>query len=392
MMVLDKKTTKSNMFTYTLGAGPLLENHDYKNTKTINDREYLDVGKALNTKIDVKVGSIIRVKIDEVKKDKKGGYKLFSAKVIEIPEVELPDKLVTLELLSQDTRKSLNYDVKALEKGYRISDNIHGETTVLMKSDLDGFTFYGFEENNLMAKNALLDLDVWKTEIEDMLKREKGEFRVSIKNFLLEQGRSSFKEIEDFVLRNEMKLYNNLFNNNAKKFKDWLRNLENITYDAKEDVFFAEEDILEKEYKTPEKYREGEFKLYLKDNDNLSLLFNLDKETIGWEIGIDSEDDIYNLFGKSAKFPAQIEERIREGKLIDSGKVELGVQRDGYHEYILEGNKFDTKFHVRVIPVDKKDMWLAWTGVETKPVDSRTDEGVWNIADDKYSELKIRKD
>ena len=184
MMVLDKKTTKSNMFTYTLGAGPLLENHDYKNTKTINDREYLDVGKALNTKIDVKVGSIIRVKIDEVKKDKKGGYKLFSAKVIEIPEVELPDKLVTLELLSQDTRKSLNYDVKALEKGYRISDNIHGETTVLMKSDLDGFTFYGFEENNLMAKNALLDLDVWKTEIEDMLKREKGEFRVSIKNFL----------------------------------------------------------------------------------------------------------------------------------------------------------------------------------------------------------------
>ena len=37
-------------------------------------------------------------------------------------------------------------------------------------------------------------------------------------------------------------------------------------------------------------------------------------------------------------------------------------------------------------------MWLAWTGVETKPVDSRTDEGVWNIADDKYSELKIRKD
>ena len=90
LIVLDKKETKSNMFTYTLGAGPLTDDDDFKNTKVIDDREYLNVGKALNTKVDVKVGSIIRVKIDEVKKDKEGGYKLFSAKVIEIPEVELP--------------------------------------------------------------------------------------------------------------------------------------------------------------------------------------------------------------------------------------------------------------------------------------------------------------
>ena len=35
-------------------------------------------------------------------------------------------------------------------------------------------------------------------------------------------------------------------------------------------------------------------------------------------------------------------------------------------------------------------MWLAWTGIETKPVDSDSDEGIWNIKDDKYSKLIIR--
>ena len=149
--------------------------------------------------------------------------------------------------------------------------------------------------------------------------------------------------------------------------------------------------LLKAEYKTPKEYRKGEFKIYYKDNGNLSVLFKLDDETLGWEIGIDNEDDIYNLFGKSAKFPAQIEKRISKGKLIDSGNVELGVQRHGYHEYILEGNKFDTKFHVRVIPVKDEELWLAWTGVEEKPVDPDSDDGIWNISEDKNAKLKIRK-
>ena len=54
---------------------------------------------------------------DEVKKNDEG-YTLFSAKVIEIPEVELPEKLITLDLLSQDTKKSINYDIEALEKDF----------------------------------------------------------------------------------------------------------------------------------------------------------------------------------------------------------------------------------------------------------------------------------
>ena len=49
----------------------------------------MNVGKATNTQIDVDVGDIIRVKVDEVKKNG-DRYTLFSAKPIEIPEVERP--------------------------------------------------------------------------------------------------------------------------------------------------------------------------------------------------------------------------------------------------------------------------------------------------------------
>ena len=391
LMVLDKKTTKSNLFSYTLGAGPLTDEDDFKNIKEVDDRKYLDVGKSLNTKIDVDVGKIIRVKIDEVKKDKEGGYKVLSAKVIEIPEVELPEKLITLDFLAQDTKKSLNYDIKALEKGYAITDTIHGEATLIFKSDLDGFTFYGFEENNLMAKNALLDIDIWKEQMEDMLKTQKSKFRVAIKNFLMEDKDGvSYSKIEEFVSQKHLKEFNNIFGSKSKKLKDWLKQLEDITYDKTKDKFYAEYDMIEK-YETPKEYREGEFKIYHKENENLSIMFKLDEELIGWEIDIKKEDDIFALFGKSGKFPAQVETKFRKGKLIDSGKVKLGVQRHGYHEYFLEGNKFETKFHVRVIPVKGKDMWLAWTGVETKPVDPESDDGVWDIREDKKSKLVLKE-
>ena len=387
LIVLDK-TAKSDKSIYTLGAGPITET-EFKNVKTIDDRVYLDVGKTSPTSINVDIGEIIRVKIDSVKADKKNGYKIISAKAIEIPEVELPEKLITLEFLTKDTKKSLNYDIKALEKGYSLTDTIHGDATVILKSNLDGFSFYGFEENNLMAKNAILDIDIWKEQIEDMLKTQKAKFRIAVKNFLMKENEGvSYSKIEEFVSKNHLKELNNLFDNKSKKLKDWLKQLEDITYNREEDKFYAESDMIEK-YETPEQYRKGEFKVYHKEDGNLSIMFKLDEELIGWEIDIEEEDDIFSLFGKSGKFPAQVENKFRKGKLIDSGEVKLGVQKNGYHEYFLEGNKFETKFHVRVIPVKGESKWLAWTGVETKPVDPDTDKGVWDIKEDKYSGLEF---
>ena len=81
------------------------------------------VGKALNTKISADLGSIVRVKIDQVKKEGER-YIVHSAKVIEVPEAMHPDKLITLEMLSNDEKKSLNYNVEALKKGLKITDHL----------------------------------------------------------------------------------------------------------------------------------------------------------------------------------------------------------------------------------------------------------------------------
>ena len=45
--------------------------------------------------------------------------------------------------------------------------------------------------------------------------------------------------------------------------------------------------------------------------------------------------------------------------------------------------------HFRVIPVDGKDMWLAWTGYKQEPADTEGDDGLWNINEDKYKKLLI---
>ena len=55
----------------------------------------------------------------------------------------------------------------------------------------------------------------------------------------------------------------------------------------------------------------------------------------------------------------------------------------------MNGNKFDTKLHFRVVPVDDKKMWLVWTGYEQRPVPKDADEGIWNIYEDNYNRLSM---
>ena len=95
------------------------------------------------------------------------------------------------------------------------------------------------------------------------------------------------------------------------------------------------------------------------------------------------------MFGKSKKFPAKIESNISKDRLIDQGKVELGVQRHGYHEYILEGNKFSSKLHFKVLPIKDEQYWLSFTGTQIKPVNEETDDGIWDIYTDKYKNLSF---
>lgn len=564
VIVLDKSKTKSNLFSYSVGVGPVLE--EISNLVEVNGQNYMNVGKALNTKINVDVGDIIRVKVDEVKK-KGESYSLFSAKVIEIPEVEYPDKPITLELLSQDTKKSLNYDVVALEKGIKITDHIHGETTIIAKYDTSGFVLYGFEENNLMSKNALNDLDMWKDQAENIMKNKNNDLALIIYHYLKPKPRT-IKETHEFLMREHPSLYEDtlqgketslanfapqrdglerngkellvdpskllqedtiakstmrallkLANQGGKpmsnvpvtiekpkeipmismlndgsedkccnelkqkiigfiekrimtKFDDklfdmlyditsesdeegWkimdsyldgmpseanveLEDRTGLTESAKQtmnhytaafygealldmpcdslvnkirekpcypematfieeydkcstgfDSDFSDKYAMLKAYKTPKEYRNGKFKLYDREDGNVSLGILVGDESMFWTIQLDDEKELFDLFGAAGKYPAEVSKSLEQGKVIDSGNIQLGVQRDGYHEYFLKGNKFETKLHIRYLPVQEQKMWLAWTGYKQEPADTDGDEGIWNIYEDKYAKTDL---
>tara|TARA_R100000995_G_scaffold75614_1_gene45001 strand:+ start:231 stop:2783 length:2553 start_codon:yes stop_codon:yes gene_type:complete len=397
VVVLDSKKTKSDLYSYTIGIGPVTaeQSRKYKTTE-LKDKAYIPVGKALNTKESVEVGEIVRVKVDEVKKTKEG-FSLYSAKVIEIPEVTESDKLATLELLSDKTKKSIwedldkpfKYKLKGVKKMY-ITDDIHGEAEILLKNDLDGFTIMGFSGDTLMEKKALYDIDVWKEDLKAAIKSMRSELRLSIKNRLLEMDEPvTFEQILEFVKEHHMdKFESTAFGADVKRLKKWLIRQENIVYNKTEDNFVANSDTIEKQPKKNPK--EANFIIQRREDDNLDFIIETSEKSMAWLFDIETTSDVYNLFGKSGKFPAKISlSGIKEGKVIDSGKLILGVQKDGYHEYKLEGNKFDTRLHVRVVPLDGKDTWVTWTGKKQTMLDTKEDEGVWDITLDRYKKLDL---
>ena len=392
VVVLSKSKTKSNLYSYSLGVGPVEE--EGKFIEEVHGRKYMNVGKALNTKINVDVGSIVRVKVDEVKKSGER-YTLFSAKVIEVPEVEQPDKVVTLELLAQDTKKSLNYSIEGLKKGMVITDHIHGEATVIMKSNMDGFTIYGFEESNLMSKNALQDIDMWKSQAEEIMKTKRSQLTVAIFNYLRDNGAKTVKELHNYLVEKQPSLYEDILESNYSELQEWSERRDGINFSNKKlyaDPSKLVKDEIKKQYKTPEEYRSGEFKIYLRKDSNINIVMKLGDESINWLVDLQNEEELFDMFGKAGKYPAEVAKTFDREKVIDSGKVKLGVQRHGYHEYFLEGNKFETKLHIRVLPVQGKKMWLAWTGFEQEPVEKDTDDGIWNIYEDKSSSIVIPRE
>ena len=101
---------------------------------------------------------------------------------------------------------------------------------------------------------------------------------------------------------------------------------------------------------------------------------------------------VQQYLGKASKFPAMVAPNIDKHKLLDEGDVILGLQRHGYHEYQIKGNKFDTSLHFRVIPVDNDKMWLTWSGYKQTMNKPKDDEGIWDIKQDKYNKLTPPKE
>ena len=84
-----------------------------------------------------------------------------------------------------------------------------------------------------------------------------------------------------------------------------------ITYNKKKKKIIVDDDKLIKEpltkaYKTPEEYRRGVFKLYMRKDDNLDLSIKIGDENLVWFIDLQGEDALFELFGKAGKFPAQV--------------------------------------------------------------------------------------
>ena len=415
MIVLSSKKTKSNLYSFTLGAGPITaEQAKSFGSKAVEleDRYYLNVGKALNTKTSAKEGDIVRVTVDEVKKGENDSYTLYSAKVVEKPEVTMPDKLVTLEMLSKSTKKSLReytFGEGGLQKAITITDNIHGTAELIIKSDpLEGFVLYGFTDNGLMAKNALADYDMWKEELREVMKTTSGKIRVHIYNFLRDNPtKGSLENIAEYLNKNHSSLWHgntlggsidelNEFMNARSKDgldKTYLYDDKSQTYTHNPDVILREPEEgnmdISKEYKVPKEKRKGEFEVHKITDGKTSFVMNIDGKEMGWTIGTEDMEDIFNLFGKTDKFVSQIEEKPSKGKLIDKGLLELGVQRNGYHEYFLNGDKFDTRLHYRVVPIKGEDRWVAFTSVKQSKVPSKTDEGIWNVNDDSNKKLLL---
>ncbi len=410
VMVLDDKKTKSGLHSYTMGVGPLTA-EDTRNNKTIelDGKDYLPVGKALNTKIHVDVGTIIRVKVDEVTK-KKDGFSLYSAKLIELPEVDAPDKLETLEQLSTKTKKSITSgtfptfnpkdiinplsiiaemqrkDRKKLRK-YIVTDYVHGEAEIICKHDVEGFTLYGFKGDELMQKNAVASMDELMGQLEKFMKSDKTKLRAGIIEIIRDNNNSmKFSDIEDKVKLHLQQEYNQVYEGKSRKLLEYLR-----SQDAFDGVneFSVKPEYIEK---VSEDSNMGSFEIRQREDGNLDFIIEHGDVRQSWLIDIDEPTDIYDLFGKSKKFPAIINANVRNStKVLDSGELEFGVQKDGYHEYRLDGKKFQTRIHFRVVPLDEKQTWVAWTGTKQKMLDKDSEDNLWQLSEDKYSDLELPK-
>ena len=135
-------------------------------------------------------------------------------------------------------------------------------------------------------------------------------------------------------------IYEDVLESKKTKLKDWAENRDGISIKDKklhaDDDKIMQEEEIKKEYKTPKENRKGEFKIYSREDNNITLVIKLEDESLHWTIDLENEEEMFDLFGAAGKYPAEVAKNVERGKVVDAGDIELGVQRDGYHEYFLE--------------------------------------------------------
>ena len=398
LVVLDKRVNKNNTFSYSLGTGPVNEDDDYGSTEEIDGILYINVGRALNTKKEIEKGSIVRVKVDEVKKKGKG-YSIYNAIIIEIPEVDTPDKIITLQLLADSNKKSLgDYKVEALEKSFTISDGIHGEAILKTGQEGEEVVLYGFEEDNLMAKHAIIDLDLWRDDLAKLLKDTRSKFLHEVKIFiegLHEPGDTNEKtaeEIWDHMQKNNKGIMKRLFKGNKEEEWDNFKaklgiNAEAYGLDKERNLISSDENILVKDYETPDNLQTGEFILAKRKNGDINFCVYLGDNEMSWRIEQEEAEDYNRLIKENDKFRSMVDNKPEKENIITKGKVTLGSQRNGFHEYILKGDELNIRLLFRIVPIDNKDQWIVFRADDLESTDDESDEGVWDLEKDRYNTI-----
>ena len=392
LIILDVRKNKNGTFSYTLGAGPLGD-EEYKPVVRYENKDYLNVGKALNTKITSEKGKIIRVKVDEVKKTKTG-FSIYSAKVIEKPEVTEPEKIITLEFLSKDNKKSASdYAIQALTKSYSITDNVHGIVDLNTSYDTEGFVLSGFLQNNLMAKNAMIDIDLWKQELAEIYKKDSGKL-MSLVAEIVNQGEITKEELIRRVKKEAPEIIKRIFSdgNIEKGLLQYIKERGEafgVLYNKERQKFYHDDKTLVKDPETIGKMENNTYEIWRREDGDLNFIYQIKDKTFSWRIEQDRIEDIYELFGKAERYLTEYDKNVDKSKKLDEGEIKIGSQRDGYHEYFLEGKMYSGKIHFRVVKIMEEDKWIVFTGYKEEPTDKDSDEGLWDITEDKYINISF---
>ena len=388
VIILEKRVNKNDTFSYLMGVGPIELG---PKAMELDGKKYMKVGRAGNYGKDLEIGSIIRVKVDDIVGNKEKGFTLNGAKVHEIPEVEEPDRVVTLELLSEGGRKSLgDYKVEALKKSYYVTDGIHGIAKADLEPSYDGLLFHGFD-NNLMGKNAWADKEMWVKQLKLGYKKDGGVFFAMVENLLRNRSAQTAEGLYKLCVEEKPDLMHRLFGDKdgLSKMKQRLMKAgpaNGIEYSNGK--FSWDGETMKKAVS-----KKGQFEMWFTEEGSLHfIVYHQGKEYV-WEIEVGEEDELYDFLGESGKYPAHVIEEASKDGLLDKGTLVIGAQRHGYHEYILTGEDIKSKLHFRYVEAfDDQKMWIAFTGFEMKPAPEDSDEGLVNIYEDKFAnDMNIKK-
>ena len=388
VIILEVRENKNGTYSYTMGVGPVDKG---PKSKELNGQKYMSVGKTANYKDKLEEGSIIRVKVDDIMGNKEKGFTLNGAKVHEIPEVEEPDRVVTLELLSDGGRKALgDYKVEALKKSYYVTDNVHGLAKADLEPSYDGLLLHGFE-GNLMGKNAWADKDMWVKQLRLAYSKDNGVFFSMVLDILRNRSALTIEQIYKICMDENPDLVSRLFGDKEgmKKMKQRLMKGGPANGIIHQGGKFTWDGETMKKAET----RKGQFEMWLAKDDSLYFIVYYQGKEYTWEIEAAGEEELYDFLGESGKYPAHIVEKSTKDVLLDKGSLIIGAQRHGYHEYILSGKDIDSKLHFRYVEAfEGQKMWISFTGYETKPAPEDSDEGLVNIYEDKFmDEKEIKK-